>query len=96
MLLSEINLLVKDCGASISAHLAGGKIREYNPTGVNYSDTYDFYIDSEKVMQRQFVFQPETVLEQKEFDQKVVNMQYAFVFLKNLCEGNVEIKEYIR
>lgn len=23
-------------------------------------------------------------------------MQYAFVFLKNLCEGNIEIKEYIR
>lgn len=43
-------------------------------------------------MKRKFIFQPETVLEQKEFDQKVVNMQYAFVFLKNLCEGNIEIK----
>jgi hypothetical protein len=55
-------MVIKDCGASISAHLAGGKVREYNPNGVNYSDTYDFYIDSEKVMQRKFVFQPETVL----------------------------------
>jgi hypothetical protein len=27
LLLSEIALLVKDCGASISAHLAGGKAR---------------------------------------------------------------------
>jgi hypothetical protein len=62
LLLSEVNLLIKDCGASISAHLAGGKVREYNPTGVNFSDTYDFYIDSEKMMKRKFAFQPETVL----------------------------------
>lgn len=23
-------------------------------------------------------------------------MQYAFIFLKNLCEGNNKIKDYIR
>jgi hypothetical protein len=49
---------VKDCGASISAHLAGGKAREYDPTGTIFSDTYDYYIDNEKIMQRKFVFQP--------------------------------------
>jgi UDP-N-acetylglucosamine enolpyruvyl transferase len=46
-------------------------------------------------MKRMFVYQPETVLEKHEFNQKVVNMQYAFIFLKNLCEGNIEIKQYI-
>ncbi len=55
-------MLVKDCGASISAHLAGGKTREYDPTGIIFSDTYDYYIDNEKIMQRKFVFQPEIVL----------------------------------
>lgn len=47
-------------------------------------------------MKRQFIYVPETVEEQKEFDQKVVNMQYTFILLKNLCEGNNEIKHYIR
>jgi hypothetical protein len=47
-------------------------------------------------MKRKFAYIPETVEEQKEFDEKVVNMQYAFIFLKNLCEGNNDIKNYIR
>ncbi len=46
-------------------------------------------------MKRVFVYQPETVLEQQEFNQKVVNMQYAFIFLKCFCEGNIEMKGYI-
>lgn len=32
-----------------------------------YTDTYDFYNDNEKIMQRRFMYIPETVLEQKEF-----------------------------
>lgn len=31
-----------------------------------YSDTYDFYNDNEKIMERKFTYIPETVLEQKE------------------------------
>lgn len=87
---------MKECGALITSHNLSGEFKEYNPDSINYSDTFDFYIDTEKVMTRKFIYQPETVLEQKEFDQKVVNMQYAFIFLKNLCEGNTSIKDYIR
>jgi len=89
LLLYQLNNLIKDCGASIANHQVGGDTKEFNSTGVNYSDTYDFYIDNEKIMKRQFMYVPETVEEQKEFDQKVVNMQYSFIFLKNLCEGNI-------
>lgn len=96
LLISQLTNLIKDCGASIAAIRVGGDTKEYNPTGVNYSDTYDFYIDNQKIMKRQFIYVPETVEEQKEFDQKVVNMQYTFILLKNLCEGNNEIKHYIR
>jgi hypothetical protein len=96
LLISQLNNLIKDCGVSIATHQVNKETKEYNRLAINYSDTYDFYIDNEKIMRRQFMYVPETVEEQKEFDQKVVNMQYTFILLKNLCEGNNDIKGYIR
>jgi hypothetical protein len=61
----QMSTLVRECGASISAHLVGSETKEYNKRAINYSDTYDFYDDKEKIVQREFVYQPETVLEQK-------------------------------
>ncbi len=62
LLLGQINILVKDCGSTIAAYLIGSEQKEYNSKTINYSDTYDYYIDSEKIMKREFVYQPETVL----------------------------------
>lgn len=95
LLLGQLNNIVKDCGSSIEAYLLGSEKKDYSSKTINYSDTYDYYIDNEKIMKRMFVYQPETVLEKHEFNQKVINMQYIFIFLKNLCEGNIEIKRYI-
>jgi hypothetical protein len=67
LLLVQLSTLVKECGSSIAAFLIGGEQKEYNPRAINYSDTYDYYDDIEKIMEREFVYQPETVLEQKEF-----------------------------
>lgn len=35
------------------------------------------------------------MIEQREFEQKVLNIKYAFILLRNLCEGNIEIKKYV-
>ncbi len=59
-----LNKLILNCGSLIAVHKIGGEIKEYN-SKINYSDTYDFYIDNEKIMDRKFVYIPETVLEQK-------------------------------
>lgn len=53
-----------------------------------YSDTYDFYNNNEKIMERKFTYIPETVLEQKELEEKMVFLQRIFIFLKVLCEGS--------
>lgn len=87
ILLVQLNELIRGCGDTI-ATFEGTKEAKGLDAEANYSDTYDFYIDNEKIMTRKFVFLPETVEEQREFDEKVAAMQYAFILLKNLCEGN--------
>lgn len=47
-------------------------------------------------MTRKFVYVPETVEEEKEFALKLVALQETFIFLRVLCEGNNEIKNFIR
>ncbi len=47
-------------------------------------------------MTRKFIYVPETVEEQKEFDLKLIALQETFIFLRVLCEGNNEIKNFIR
>lgn len=48
----QMSTLVKECGAYISAYLIGSEQKVYNGKAINYSDTYDYYDDKEKIMQR--------------------------------------------
>ena len=41
----QMSTLVKECGASISAHLIGSEQKAYNSKAINYSDTFDYYDD---------------------------------------------------
>lgn len=58
LLLGQLSNIVKDCGNSIEAYLLGSEQKEYSSKTINYSDTYDYYIDTEKIMKRMFVYQP--------------------------------------
>ena len=48
----QLNTLVKECGVSIAAYLEGGEQKVYDSRAINYSDTFDYYDDKEKIMQR--------------------------------------------
>jgi hypothetical protein len=55
---------------------------------MNYSDTYDYYNDTDNSMTRKFMYAPETAEELKEFDLKLIALQETFIFLRVLSEGN--------
>jgi hypothetical protein len=83
----ELQKLIKDCTNVVTSNALDTVEEEYVEV-TNYADTYDFYNTEDNCMKRKFVFEPITIMEQKEFTEKYAFLQTAFIFLKVLCEGN--------
>lgn len=64
MILTQLEGLIKQNSNSI-AYYKPYKAQHDFPIPMNYSDTYDFFVTTEKIMERKFTYIPETVLEQK-------------------------------
>ena len=61
IILLQIEKLIKKNSQSVVNFLSEKeKIEDFGT--INYSDTYDFYNDKEKIMERKFKYIPETVL----------------------------------
>ena len=63
VILMQLELLIKKNSSTIANFTPYQPETEFNDP--QYTDTYDYYNDNEKIMERRFTYIPETVLEQK-------------------------------